>query len=201
MNKNLLKNIKGIVYYSAIYLLLFLTILMSITSIMYIFKIDISKITMVLSIVISYVLLYLFTKKDERIIRINSFIFSTIIVVITVFVNGKYYDVYWDSNAYHKDAVGALKNGWNPIYENYLDFYEKSNYRDMDIIGKEIKTGHGLWQTHYAKGIWYVDANFYYWLNDIESSKVFNSIMLYVTLILSYNFLSKMQIFLYNFLC
>ena len=26
-----------------------------------------------------------------------------------------------DSNTYHKTAIGALKNGWNPVYENIED--------------------------------------------------------------------------------
>ena len=191
MSSNLIKNIKKMVYYSAIYLLLFLTMLMTITSVAFIFKIDISNIQMILSTISSYILLIIFTEKSERNIRISSFILSIIIIFVVIFVNGKFYDINWDSNSYHKDAVGAMKNGWNPIYEDYIDFYKKSNYRDMNIVGTEIKAAHGLWQTHYAKGIWYVDANFYFILNNIESAKVFNSIILYITLILSYNFLSR----------
>ena len=183
------ENIFKSIYYSAIFLLFFLSSLILTTGITYILHGKLSYIQMVVSIVLSVILLILMTKKEKNSIKVFSIVISILVVLLSVNINGKYYDIQWDSNQYHKDAIGALKSGWNPVYDNYIDFYRDSSYRDMDIIGDKVQTSHGLWQTYYAKGAWYVDANFYYVLNDIESAKVFNILSLYICLILSFDFL------------
>ena len=106
---------------------------------------------------------------------------SFIVCGFSLFACTNYYDSYWDSNGYHKDAIGALKNGWNPIYEDYISFYKNSGYRDKEIIGDKIEKSKGLWQTHYTKGLWYLSANVYKYTNDIESAKIFNMLLIFIS--------------------
>lgn len=171
-------------------MLFFLTSLITITGFMFLLKHHISHIQIIFSFVVSCICLFVITKKEKVIYRVLPVLLFLIFISVVIPINANYIDVSWDGNSYHKDAIGALKNGWNPVYEDYLDFYKKADYRDNKIIGKELVGCHGFWQTYYAKGAWYVNANFYYLLDNIESSKMFNPMILYITLIISINFIS-----------
>ena len=171
-------------------MLFFLASLITITSITFLLKYHISYFQIIFSFVVSCVALFIITKKEKIIYRILPVLISLIFISIVIPINTNYFDVSWDGNSYHKDAIGALKNGWNPVYEDYIDFYKNVDYRDNKIIGNKLVECHGFWQTYYAKGVWYVNANFYYLLGNIESSKMFNPMILYITLILSINFIS-----------
>lgn len=180
-------------YYSAFLLLAFFTILITSTSITYIVGQKISYFQMFFSILLSIVTLLFFFKDVNLKTKTLSILISIIVVLLSAFACNKYYDINWDSNTYHKDAIGALKNGWNPIKQDYIKFYKQSNYRNMDAIGDKIFFDNGLWQTNYAKGTWYIGANFYYLFNDIEVAKIFNIIVAYICFILSFNFIFELS--------
>ena len=188
----MIKNLKNMFYLSAYFLLIFLTSIIVITGLMFLFHISISYLQIITSFICSVAYLIFFIGKKYRLKeKIFAIIISIILVLTSAFICSKYFDISWDGNTYHKDAIGALKNGWNPVYDNYIDFYETSSIRDMNYIGDELVVTHGFWQTYYAKGAWYVDANFYYIFNNIESSKLFNILLAYISFIFSIYFVNK----------
>lgn len=188
----MINKVKEVFYLSALYLLIFLTCVIGITGLLFLFKYSISYLQLILSFIISIIYFMLFVGKKYKINnKILSIILSIIIVIFSSYISSKYFDISWDGNTYHKDAVGALKNGWNPIYQDYIDFYSATGNRDMNLIGNEIYLTHGFWQTYYAKGAWYVNANFYYLFDDIEAAKVFNILLVYITFVFSAYFLNR----------
>ena len=179
---------KNSLYFSAIFLLSFFCLIIIITSIIFLLGFNISYISLLCPFILSILFVILFYKKDSIKVKSIGIFIGIIVLILFSFISSKYYDLTWDSNTYHKDAVGALKNGWNPIHENYIDFYKKSNLRDSNIIGNKIDRERGLWQTHYCKGAWMVNANFYYLYNNIEKAKIFNLVLIYISIIFSYFF-------------
>lgn len=76
---------------------------------------------------------------------------------------GKIYDNSCDGNAYHKVAVGLLKNHWNPIKQSAGDMLVKLLREDRNAI----------WVECYAKGAWILAAGVYGMTGNIECGKVY----------------------------
>lgn len=167
---------------SGLFLILLLLCIFIFTTFFFFFHIEITKYHFPIFLCIASFIFYIFNRKKLNIKQIIFPIFIAIFVLISsIFINQNYLDLSWDGNSYHKDAVGLLKNGWNPIYDDYLDTYKQLNNRNMDYIGDEIQTTHGFWQTNYAKGTWVIAANIYACTGNIESGKAYNFILLYIT--------------------
>jgi hypothetical protein len=86
--------------------------------------------------------------------------FLAAISLLGIYVCGKYYDLSWDGQAYHQEAIIQLANGWNPL-------------RDQPLT-----TPNSLWINHYAKGPWIASAVLYAATGHIEQAKVFNLLLI-----------------------
>lgn len=85
----------------------------------------------------------------------------TVLVALQSFVcSGDY-----DGNTYHKMAVGLLKNGWNPIYQDPTQF-AANFFKNKNLYVR------GFWLDHYAKATWFFSASIYALTQNIESGKV-----------------------------
>lgn len=175
-----MKKMVEIIYNTGLFIILVLTTIISLTGITFIFGGSIGYWQLPLSVILATFITFYINGKNIKKLLLTILLASTISVG-SLFICSEYYDTYWDSNGYHKDAVGALKNGWNPIYQNYIDFYEEKGNRNMELIGDEIEGSNGFWQTHYTKGIWYTSANIYKFTNDIEMSKITNILLIYIS--------------------
>jgi hypothetical protein len=82
------------------------------------------------------------------------------IFLLGIYVSGKIYDLSWDGQAYHQEAIIQLANGWNPFHDPPLPIVS------------------GIWINHYAKGPWIVSASLYILTGHIEQSKVFNILLI-----------------------
>jgi 4-amino-4-deoxy-L-arabinose transferase-like glycosyltransferase len=81
------------------------------------------------------------------------------LIYICVTIAGMSIDDSYDGNAYHKVAVGAIANGWNPF-----NSYDNSEF--AVLFG-----GGSLWIDAYPKSIWILSASFYQLTGNIESGK------------------------------
>jgi hypothetical protein len=99
-------------------------------------------------------------------------IFLAVVFLFGARISGKYYDLSWDGQNYHQEAIIQLANGWNP-------------FRDPPL--PEVS---GIWLNHYAKGPWIVSASLYTLTGHIEQSKVFNIILIVASFFLSLSALS-----------
>jgi hypothetical protein len=66
-----------------------------------------------------------------------------------------FYDVSWDGQAYHQQAVMALAEGWNPLRDGPLSLARPDN----------------LWINHYPKGAWIAEASLLRATGSLEAAK------------------------------
>jgi len=85
-----------------------------------------------------------------------------LIVVSFLYISGLFYDISYDGQVYHQEAVGQLVRQWNPFQE-YLSKEESSS---------------AVLLNHYAKGPWLYEASLLTVTGQIEQSKVFNFLFL-----------------------
>jgi len=178
-----MKNKKQILL--GINLLLFIFNNLLITSLLYLFKVSISPINVVISLVITlieYILLMQKETYNNKEKTINIFIYI-IIILLSIFISGQFYDTTYDGNTYHKTAVGELKNGWNPVYETISEF-NKSEKNKIQLINT-----FDIWNDHYAKGYDIYAANIYSLTNNIETGKSIYLITILSTGLICYGLL------------
>lgn len=176
-----------IVRNSGIILLLVITSIITITNILYFFKIEITKWHLPFIYLLTNIIFILIYKKKNKII--NLLISSMIAILVfagAITFSGNLYDLSVDGNFYHKLAIGSLKNGWNPVYENNEDF----NKEQGNAI--DIEQGSGvLWTDHYTKGNWTFSAVIYSFTENIESGKCITILLMYICFTLIMSYLSK----------
>ena len=144
-----------------------------ITSIFFIFNIRISNINFILSCFLTIIFSYFIFRKDKY--NIKKILLNTILLIIlitsSIFAMGKIYDSSYDGNNYHKVAIGEIKNGWNPVFQDIDKFnINKKN----NIILNDTSS---IWTNHYAKGYYMYAANVYSVTGNIECGKSFNVLL------------------------
>lgn len=82
--------------------------------------------------------------------------------VVFLWISGQFYDLSYDGQSYHQEAIILLKNGWNPFYDAPLT----------------LPTGHDIWINHYPRLSETVAAALYAVTGHIEQSKVFNFLLM-----------------------
>lgn len=136
-----------------------------------------------LSIVIIWYALRNDIEKKDKIYIIAG---ASIIIIFTILFSMNTYDFTWDGNAYHKQAVGLLNDGWNPIY------YISSNYNEIVKSSQLGSSGPLFWSEVYPKASWYFAAAIYSLIGNIEAGKCYTLLFAFVTFGISYNFFSKL---------
>ena len=139
--ENKFYNILDYLKESALFLLFSSTLVLIITNLLFILKISITSFHLPIIYILSIILFIIYRKKENYKKNSISIIIATIVFIISILSVGRIYDSTADGNTYHKLAVGALKNGWNPLYDH----------------NEAIKS----WSLHYPKFIWIYGANLY----------------------------------------
>ncbi len=83
------------------------------------------------------------------------------LVLLSILVSAYFYDVSYDGQAYHQEAVIQLANGWNPYWDDPLP--ESVNQ--------------AIWVNHYAKGMETIQASIYAAFGNIEAGKATNMML------------------------
>lgn len=159
---------------TSIYLLILMSIILIGTTLLFICKVSLTRFHLPIFIIITTVFYYLLRKKNSISDIIKVVVISLLIVVASTLISSFMYDRSSDGNTYHKDAVGVLKEGFNPVYESSKDFIEKRNDPSSTL------TEYSIWTDHYAKANWIIASNFYSLTNNIESGKAMNLISIYI---------------------
>lgn len=105
-----------------------------------------------------------------------------LVIVILTCVSSYTLDLSEDGNTYHKTAIGSIKDGWNPLYEDNYEYNE--NY--LPNIANEKNS---LWVNHYTKATWNFAASIYSVTGNIESGKVITLLTMFACICLSYAYL------------
>ncbi|SDO48933.1 hypothetical protein SAMN04487897_11549 [Paenibacillus sp. yr247] len=94
---------------------------------------------------------------------------SALLFICGFILCGYFYDLSYDGQAYHQEAIIHLAEGWNPIYD------------------KEISqpTGNSMWINHYAKAAEIAAASIYKATGLLEQSKVINLLVMAASFLIS----------------
>ncbi len=109
-------------------------------------------------------------KQNPRQIFVIIIISLFIIIVVTTLINSIIYDISFDGQTYHSEAIISLANGWNPLR---MSVPANVFYRD--------------WVGFFSKGPWITAAAMYRFTENIETGKVFNSLLLVASGFFSYS--------------
>jgi len=93
---------------------------------------------------------------------------AMLLIGIFLIIAGSIIDLSYDGITYHKTAVGALKNGWNPHEESIAVWARRQP-------GRSEYDHYDLWVDHYPRGTWYIGAIFYCLTGNIESGKAYDA--------------------------
>lgn len=170
---------------SAVYLLVIITNVLLITTILYFVKVTASPFHLPIIYLISTAVFWILYKKDNWRENVIPIVIGTVILVGSIYISSNIYDTTADGNTYHKLAIGALKNGWNPSYESSRDFTtEKGNV--FDVSDDNINA---LWVDHYGKATEIFASVIYAFTSNIESGKAYTILFMYICFVIIGNYL------------
>ena len=179
------KSIIEIIKKSSIFLLLEIIMILLVTTILFFINVTITSWHLPIITLLTIILYMMFYKKDDKKLNILAIILGIIIFAGVTFVEGKVYDTTADGNTYHKLAIGSMKNGWNPAYEDSQDF-KMEDGNAFDTSEDNINT---LWIDHYAKGTEIFAAVIYAFTGNIESGKGYTLLLMYVAFGIIFSYL------------
>lgn len=166
-----------------IYFWLFNSIIL--VSISLLLGIQLSEIHFYISIVITLIFYDKFV--GEKIVYWDYIyiIFGAAIITLffVEFASHLYIDV-WDSNSYHKQAVGLLCYGWNPVYQSSWDFEAVAH--TTQLFSPSLS-----WAEVYPKATWYFAAMLYKITGNIESGKIYTMISMLLLLAVSLDYFQE----------
>jgi hypothetical protein len=153
---------------AAVYILVFLSALVLVSSLFFLLHLAIGVLSFGVSAVAAAVagtclLRCGVEKKDVY----GGLALAGVLVLVMMVLVGTVHDTTYDGNTYHKTAIGALANGWNPLVESSYDFQLAQDYT------KGLPE-YSIWVDHFAKATWQMGAGFYAVSGNIETAKVYN---------------------------
>lgn len=86
----------------------------------------------------------------------------------TLNVATAFFDISWDGQAYHQEAIIQLAKGWNPFYQSLSD-----------------NVSHAIWIRHYPKAAWIFASSTYAYTGDLESGKAFQLLLGFAAFLLA----------------
>ncbi len=99
-----------------------------------------------------------------------------LIIAASLLFAGYFYDVSFDGQAYHQEAIILLRNGWNPVFSYQPDGY-------MQII----------WVNHYVLGIELLESCIYATFGHIEMAKACNLLLFFASFCTAFGFLGRFR--------
>lgn len=169
-----------ITFQISVILILLLGLITVIAPFLLLINISSFQLVFFLSLFFSMAVYFLLFKVNMPSIAIFSL--TCILVFIVLYCIGQTIDTSYDGITYHKAAVGALANGWNPYVESIEDWAQQT-----ETI--KYMTQFGLWVDHYPKGVWYTSASFYSLTGNIESGKAYTALLMIASFGITNNFL------------
>ncbi|MEW5746933.1 MAG: hypothetical protein AB1805_16005 [Nitrospirota bacterium] len=113
--------------------------------------------------------------REKRIAAFSALLLTNaLIVALALALSGAFYDLSFDGQNYHQEAIIELARGWNPLHA------ELSN------------NDHALWINHYAKGPWIGAAALSQLTGTIEYGKAMNILLLAASMMTCYAALAAM---------
>ncbi|MBW4524939.1 MAG: hypothetical protein KME18_07040 [Phormidium tanganyikae FI6-MK23] len=90
------------------------------------------------------------------------------VIGLSLLISGAFYDLSWDGQTYHQEAILQLGAGWNPFCQTLADSVE-----------------HSVWLNHYPRTSWILATSLYQITHRLETAKAFNPLFLASSFFLS----------------
>lgn len=119
----------------------------------------------------SIVLLYWLSSWEKAIVIMAGGV-SFAALVISCMIAAQFIDWSYDGNMYHKIAVVALADGWNPLKGTVAD-------TDTFLSVYDVGANAALWIDHYAEGVWAFSACIYSLTHDLEMAKCYTLLAMF----------------------
>ena len=120
---------------------------------------------------------------NEQHISVTEIVLSLFVIVFFSWLSGEVFDCSWDGNAYHKLAVGLLKNNWNPLRS--LPSLSLTEGAGVESFGQV------LWVETYCKATWIFGASVYAITGNIETGKSYTLIGMTCAFLLVFYYMRK----------
>lgn len=186
MKDNILKS----TLLAGFFLLFFIFYNIFISTLFFIFKVSISKYYAIIALILSIVTILFLLKRlgllsiKKIYCSIITIIVPILVIIISLFLNGKIVDFSYDGNHYHKPTIGLMTNGWNPLYEEAQEFDQG---QDQPIyISERIAT----WVDHYARASHVYQANIYALTGNIECGKSINTLSIILMFLIIFSIMA-----------
>jgi hypothetical protein len=114
--------------------------------------------------------------KADRNVMIISLISIAVVIIGSLLISCYFYDVSYDGQAYHQEAIYQLKNGWNPYFTTMPDSVNQV-----------------LYINHYSKGVELSQSAIYSTFHHIEAGKATNIMLLIAAFCLTLSYLYKLN--------
>lgn len=170
------------IFHISLFLLLFVTSIIVITSFLLLLGMTVTKWTILYALFFSVGFLYLIKPDKKKVVWIV--LAALLVCIALIYSSACVYDTTWDGSAYHKTAVGLLKEGWNPVYQSSNAFNSLSQSIAYDA------TNPLKWAEAYPKASWYFASTIYAFTGNIESGKVYTLLFMFIVFGLFYDYLS-----------
>ena len=93
-------------------------------------------------------------------------------------VSQSFFDLSYDGQAYHQEALIQLIRGWNPVYQQL----SPSEANNMD-----------RWLNHYSKGVWFYESVIFQVTQNIEAAKLFHIWLMIAAFSITFSFLLRFK--------
>ncbi|WP_432775594.1 hypothetical protein AAFJ72_20935 [Brevibacillus gelatini] len=161
-------------------LLFFMTAIMLCTSIYFLLGIPVTAFSFWLAVFVALTcmlaMIAVFVRRHRRIWLLALLAGLGLVVGSSWVISANTFDLSFDGQTYHQEAIILLKNGWNPVHDAPVSKPLPQTIETMD--SKEILSAFHLWINHYAKGPWMLDAVMYKLTDQIEVGKIFNLLLI-----------------------
>lgn len=162
-------------------LLFFLVYTMVIPALGFFIGLTIGPLTMLISLICTVLTCLILNRKSMLTVSI-AFALSLVLIMSSCLICMQIYDMTWDPIMYHKLAVYALGNGWDPL-RGSVEVWQRSN--------EAFEPTGSIWIDHYPKGIYYIAAALYTAFGNIEAGKAYTLILMIASAFILYTTLAK----------
>ena len=120
----------------------------------------------------------IFKKKTSKKTIILNIVYASFLFLSCILVSNNFYDVSFDGQWYHQDAVILLFDGWNPFH-------------DIALVNNQTSGNCAPYLNHYPKASWIICACLYKFSNSLQIAKAFNLVFIISAFFYCFYFLKK----------
>lgn len=144
--------------------------LLLVSTLLFFIKQPVRRINFWIALIVTLIFVVYYTKqkfKDYILLTLSALMLIVVTFLPILITSGSIYDLSYDGQAYHQEAVIQFARGWNPVY--------------MFLEG-EATANLERWLNHYPKAGWILSSTIYLITGNIEHGKVMSLYIIVPTL-------------------